>query len=237
MTMAEYRHEYKYLAPESTLAILEQRVSAILRPDSHADGSGAYTVRSLYFDDLFDSCMRENSDGTEPREKFRLRIYNNDASHISLELKRKKQGKTQKLSCPLSGERCRAILEGKIPSVDSGDHFLYKKLLMLMRSRGLRPVTIVSYERTPFVWQQGNVRITFDRSITSADDFSCFFSDELPCRPVLPSVVNLLEVKFDEFLPDFIFEILQTGRLKQTSFSKYYICRKYQMAGPVYAHF
>ena len=38
-----------------------------------------------------------------------------------------------------------------------------------------------------------------------------------------------IEVKFDELLPDYINNILQTGLLKQTSFSKYYLCRKFGM--------
>ena len=234
--IAAYRHEYKYLAPEYVLQSLEQRVKSILSTDCHAGGGGTYTVRSLYFDDIYNTCFTENRDGTDPREKFRIRIYNNDASRISLELKRKNQGKTQKLSCPLSYERCMAMLNGEIPAIGDGDSFLYKRLVMLMHARGLRPVTIVSYERMPFVWAEGNVRVTFDRSITSSNEFPLFFSDQLPSRPVLSPDMNLLEVKFDDFLPDFIFEILQTGRLKQTSFSKYYICRKYNRVGSLYAY-
>ena len=37
------------------------------------------------------------------------------------------------------------------------------------------------------------------------------------------------EVKFDEFLPSYIRENLEIGHLRQTSFSKYYLCRRYHL--------
>ncbi|MBQ0038812.1 MAG: VTC domain-containing protein, partial [Treponema sp.] len=83
--------------------------------------------------------------------------------------------------------------------------------------------------RVPFVYHDGNVRITFDRNIRSSDCIEKFFDQDCPFRPILENETNMMEVKFDELLPDFINESLQTGRLNQTSFSKYYLCRKYNM--------
>ena len=48
-------------------------------------------------------------------------------------------------------------------------------------------------------------------------------------EPVLAAGQQLMEVKFDEYLPAFIKENLETGKLQQTSFSKYYLCRKYSV--------
>ena len=76
---------------------------------------------------------------------------------------------------------------------------------------------------------QRHVRVAFDRNIRSGSDFTRFFDEDLPVRPILPEGTNLVEVKFDELLPDYIYEILQTGMLHQTSFSKYYLCRKFNM--------
>ena len=36
-----------------------------------------------------------------------------------------------------------------------------------------------------------------------------------------------------EYIPDFIYQAIQTERLQQTTFSKYYMCRKYGMGGIV----
>ncbi len=40
-----------------------------------------------------------------------------------------------------------------------------------------------------------------------------------------------MEVKFDEYLPTFIRNHMEIGRLQQTSFSKYYLGRKYTVSG------
>lgn len=225
----KYRHEYKYFSPEYILAYLEQRTKAVLSKDAHVGSQGFYNIRSMYFDDMFNTCYQENEDGTDPREKFRVRIYNNSPDRISLELKQKKQGKTLKFSTPLSRERCEALMTGKRPDITNADSFLYKKFYSQIVMRNLHPVTIVCYDRVPYVYSHGNVRITYDRNIRSADNFSKFFDTDLPSRPVLPAGTNLLEVKFDELLPDYIFEMLQTSKLSLTTFSKYYLCRKYNM--------
>ena len=46
--------------------------------------------------------------------------------------------------------------------------------------------------------------------------------------------INIVEVKYDELLPGFINESLQTARLNQTSFSKFYICRKFNRIGDLF---
>jgi hypothetical protein len=54
-----------------------------------------------------------------------------------------------------------------------------------------------------------------------------FLEPDILPRPVLPAGQQLLEVKYDEYLPDFIYRSLQLHSLRQTAFSKYAICRKY----------
>ena len=111
-----------------------------------------------------------------------------------------------------------------------------------MQTVRLRPAVIVAYDRVPYVWMQCgkvvpacNVRVTFDRNIRSSFDFREFLTPVLASRPVLASGSSLMEVKFDAFLPDFIYEILQCGPegrpLTETTFSKYYLCRKLNMSG------
>ena len=42
---------------------------------------------------------------------------------------------------------------------------------------------------------------------------------------------QLMEVKFDEYLPDYIYRALNLGTLQQTAFSKYYLCRRFAQKG------
>ena len=47
----------------------------------------------------------------------------------------------------------------------------------------------------------------------------------MPLTPILPAGQHVLEVKFDEFLPDYVAQALELGQLRQTAFSKYYLSR------------
>ena len=180
---AEFRHELKYLVSSAQVRMLQARLGGILPLDSHAP-EGGYRIRSLYFDDYDNRCFYENEDGTDPREKFRIRIYNSNADRITLECKRKERGKTHKTACPLTVEQTRLLMHG-------------------------------------------NVRVTLDTNICSSRSVDRFLDEAIPRRPVMPLGQQLLEVKFDEYLPDFIYRSLALNSLSQTAFSKYYLCRKY----------
>ena len=223
----KYRHELKYEITDGQLALLRGRLEHLIPRDAHAGPAGAYTIRSLYFDDYENRCMRENEDGTDPREKFRIRIYNHSAARITLECKRKERGKTLKTACPLTEEQTRLLMAGKvIPDIGSQPPLL-RKLTLQMLTRRLRPVVIVEYARVPYVYKNGNVRITLDTNIASSSAVERFLDETIPKRPVLPRGQQLLEVKYDAYLPDFIYRSLQLHSLRQTAFSKYSICRKY----------
>lgn len=223
----KYRHELKYEITDAQLQLLKNRIHNLIPLDSHAGASGGYTIRSLYFDDYDNRCMRENEDGTDPREKFRIRIYNASSQRITLECKRKERGKTHKTSCLLTLEQTRLLMEGKtVPDLNEQPPLL-RKLTLLMMTRRMRPVVIVEYDRIPYIYKNGNVRITLDTNICSSSAVAAFLDPVIPKRPVLPVGQQLLEVKYDEYLPDFIYRNLQLHSLRQTAFSKYYICRKY----------
>ena len=79
-----YRNEWKYLVTDADLAVLGARLKVLLPMDKHQTGS-AYAIRSLYFDDLQNSCLRENEAGVDDRRKFRLRLSNGSAERIQRE--------------------------------------------------------------------------------------------------------------------------------------------------------
>ena len=223
----KYRHELKYQVTDAELQMLKMRIRHLLPLDSHVAKTGSYLIRSLYFDDYDNRCMKENENGTDPREKFRIRIYNGSGSKITLECKRKERGKTHKTACPLTLEQTKLLMAGK-PLPDIGQQPpLLRKLTLQMMTRRLRPVVIVEYERIPYVYKNGNVRITLDTNIASSSAVETFLEPRISGRPVLPAGQQLLEVKYDEYLPDFIYRSLMLPNLRQTAFSKYYICRKY----------
>lgn len=223
----KYRHELKYVISTAQLPLLRARIAPFMKIDPHAGPDGVYQIRSIYFDDYKNRCYYENENGTDPREKFRIRIYNHSSERIMLECKRKERGKTLKTSSVLTLEQTQQIIKSGI--LKDPDSALQQKLCLEMKTRLLHPVVVVEYERIPYIYQNGNVRITFDMNMTSSADLGNFFSDRMPKRPIMPAGQMLLEVKFDEYLPDFIYSSLNLGSLSQTAYSKYYLCRKYNL--------
>ena len=223
----KFRHEFKYVVSNAELALIKNRIHHLIPLDRHVGKTGAYSIRSLYFDDYENRCFYENEDGTDPREKFRIRIYNHSSERITLECKRKERGKTLKTSCPLTVEQTRMLMEGKVLPDLPNQHPVLRKLSLQMLTRKMRPVVIVEYDRVPYVYRNGNVRITLDMNVSSSKDVERFLDETIPKRPIMPAGQQLLEVKFDEYLPDFIHHNLQLHSLKQTAYSKYYLCRKF----------
>lgn len=225
--MEKYRHEYKYMVSDIQRAVLIRKAEALMKKDPHIGSTGRYQIRSLYFDDMYNKCYYENENGTDPREKFRIRIYQASTEIIKLENKRKEMSLTYKRSCHLTKSIVDEMIQGALPTVNAVNSDVFSRLLYEMRCHCLHPVVIVEYDRVPFIYQLGNVRVTFDNNITSSSQCKDFFNERIDGRPVLPRGYSLMEVKFDEFLPDFILRGLQIEELQQTTFSKYYICRKF----------
>ena len=230
-TNARYRHELKYVISTGEVVLIQNRLERLIPLDSHVGTAGFYSIRSLYFDDYENRCFFENENGIDPREKFRIRIYNHTTDRIVLECKRKERGKTLKTSCPLTLEQTRMLMAGTpLPHIASQPEVL-RKLILQMLTRRMRPVVIVEYERIPYTYQDGNVRITLDKNICSSSCIRNFLDEQIPKRPVMPLGQQLLEVKFDERLPDFIHHSLDLHSLSRTAYSKYYLCRKYDQIG------
>lgn len=219
----QYRRELKFICSDFELEILRHRLSAFLPHDAHQTGA-SYQIRSLYFDTPDDRCFHENLDGVNFRRKYRMRIYNASDTLIRFEVKEKRNSLTRKTSVPLTrAEADELLCRRPFSRPESGS--AAARLIPDELLRRLHPAVIVAYERTAFVYPVGNVRITFDRNISGSAQFCSFFAEALPKIPAMPAGRHILEVKYDELLPDFIFRTLNLGSLTAASFSKYTLCR------------
>ena len=224
MSVIEFRVENKYLVSDLDLAVIAERLSIVMQQDIHQVGD-CYEIRSIYFDDAWDRCMDENDAGVDCRQKYRIRTYGANSSPINLEIKEKQNGLTKKTACRLTLDEYNGVIDGGF-DLAFGDRKPLNQLLLQMRCSKMQPKVIIAYERTAFVHPVGNVRITFDRNIMASRNCASFFD----CRidgliPILPTGMHILEVKYDEYLPDVIAKQLEIGKLQQTAFSKYYLGR------------
>lgn len=204
---------------------LRMRLAAVMQRDSHAV-DGKYEIRSLYFDTLSDRALREKLDGVNQREKFRIRFYNYDTSVIFLEKKSKWNNLCSKESTELTEEEVQRLLRGEIMWMKNTDRVLCRELYDKMVGQGLRPKTIVDYTREPFVFAPGNVRVTLDYAIHTGLQCTDFLNPQAVTVPAGEDRI-LLEVKWDEYLPDIIREAVSLESRRAGAFSKYAQCRIY----------
>ena len=203
---------------------LRNRLSAVMKKDVHAT-DGKYFVRSLYFDNAQDKALTEKLNGVNFREKFRIRYYNHDTSVIHLEKKSKTNGLCLKESVMLTKEMAQAIADGDYGWMLQSGEPLIQELYTKISGQGLRPKTIVDYEREPFIFTAGNVRITLDYNIRTG--LNCTDSLNPDCITVPTGNAIILEVKWDEYLPDIVRDAIQLSSCRTGNYSKYAVCRIY----------
>ena len=224
----QYRHELKYEITYFEYMILRQRLKNMMDMDHHVQPDGTYKISSLYWDNFRDKALHEKLEGLAVREKFRIRYYNDNFSYIMLEKKSKENRLYLKESCPISYHECQRLLDGDYEWMINSPHPLmnefYRKIVQLM----LRPKTCVTYEREPYVYQPGNVRITFDRNIRSGIHSTDFLNPELISISATTDKNVIMEVKYDNFLPGMLQAAIQTGNSRVQAFSKYAACRSFE---------
>ena len=218
------RHELKHRITRMDMLCIRQRLLAVAESDSHAT-NGRYRIRSLYFDTPDDRALKEKIDGVDRREKFRIRYYDDDLSFIRLEKKSKQHGLGTKDNAKLSAEEAQKIVDGDLLWMSDNEQPLIRELFHKMKDQLLRPRTIVDYEREPFTYAPGNVRVTLDFNIRTGLMCTDFLKPDVPTIPVNEDPI-ILEVKWDEYLPEIIRAAVQTN-VKDCAYSKYAECRMF----------
>ncbi|NFO14022.1 polyphosphate polymerase domain-containing protein [Clostridium botulinum] len=223
----KFRHELKHYINFSDYLAIKSRIRSIMHIDKNANKDNEYKIRSLYFDNAYDKVLMEKVIGLSKRDKFRIRFYNDNHEFIRLEKKSKIRGLCLKDSTRISKEECEKIINGKIEFLKYSNDKLFIDLYAQMKGQLLRPKTIVDYTREAYIYPIGNVRITFDKSVRTGIQSVNMFDDDLPTIETIDNNYIVLEVKFDEFLPQVIQDIIQVNERRSTSISKYEAARIY----------
>lgn len=224
MRQMVFRHELKFMLHENQAQILKQRLKYIIPKDRHIAQEGIYKVRSLYFEDYFNQGYETKTMGVSERYKYRIRIYNDKESPIRLERKQRKDRYVSKETALLCKNEFYQILEGRYDFLEKNPQTLCPQFYVACRTRKLRPKIVIDYEREPYVYGGGQVRLSFDRNIRASVMGHDIFDARLPMVGILKPEELILEVKFTEFLPDVIERILPIQSSTRSAFSKYTLC-------------
>ena len=219
-----YRHEYKYLISRQSAELLKRRLPHFMQPDSHAGPSGTYTIRSLYFDDLDFTAYREKVDGVDNRTKYRIRCYDYSAKLFRLEKKEKIGHLTRKTGQTIHPYDVLSLQKTPAQRCPRTSEGLAEELRLLCAARGVRPMVLVDYDRTPFVCTSGNTRITLDENLRTDPYCRDIFGPVNAMIPVMEPDQVILEVKFDDFLPGYLSGCLADIPKVPMAISKFAMC-------------
>ena len=218
-----FRHELKFLISESEEKALQERWKPIISYDKHA-GPHGYTIRSLYFDDYYGAALYDKLAGVSDRVKYRIRIYDGKDDVIRLERKEKVGAYINKTGAGLNRQELSSLLQGNTSEFLTRPEKLCQDFYLEIVTKGLHPVVLVDYERVPFVFPYGDVRVTFDEHVRAGAFCGDLFDMETPAYEVLPPGTCILEVKFTEYLPDEVRDLLPTSDAARVAASKYVMC-------------
>ena len=219
----KFRHELKYLLNLPEAALLGMRLSALMERDPNVGETGEYMIRSLYFDDYANSAYEEKDMGVFARKKYRIRVYNCQDRVIHLERKTKRDQYIFKESATLTRAQTDELLEGRYGFLEKSSSPLLQEFYYECTTRIMRPRVMVDYDREPFIMDEGNVRITFDRHVRGSTAFD-LFDPQLATMEVVPANKLILEVKYTEFLPKPVQRLLPLRSSEWTAASKYVMC-------------
>ncbi len=220
------RHEYKFYINTFVYHELRERFRHVLNKDSNMKNEEGYIISSIYFDDIYGSAMEEKINGSAFREKYRIRLYDYEDTLIKLECKIKFNEYISKQWARISREEYERILNGDYEFLISRPEEICRKLYVLYKTKLIKPVTVVEYQREAYVHPLGNVRITFDKNLSASVGNLDIFSSDYETLRVPMDDMMILEVKYDDYIPDYIRKLIQIGCTSKCAISKYVLCRE-----------
>jgi hypothetical protein len=220
------RNEFKYYIHLHEYVTLRNMLTSHMQMDSYSLSGDGYGIRSLYFDGIQDHSLHDKNNGVFKRDKYRIRSYNGSDERIVLERKMKFGEFVSKEGVELTLEEYTKILAGDTEFLSHKEHPLCKEFYHAMAHRLFRPTVIVDYIREAYVYEQGNVRITFDKKLSAGINSYDLFDQHLVLEEAIIGPRTIMEVKFDSFLPDLVKRIIRPESFVRSTISKYVICRE-----------
>jgi hypothetical protein len=227
------RFECKYFVPHAQCDRLRRWIEPFVQPDRHALGRPGhrYPICSLYLDTADLRLYRMTTEGIKNRFKLRVRSYSEQAADpLYFEIKRRIDGMIDKSRVALDRRGGGELLGGRLgPTQVTADGNLHvaETFMDLARRIGAGPVVRVRYEREAYESAAGDpVRLTLDWNLACAPTTGCDFSFSSGRWHQVPTTGIILEIKFTEFFPPWVADLIRQFQLQKISIPKYILSIK-----------
>ncbi|MBR3503137.1 MAG: polyphosphate polymerase domain-containing protein [Clostridia bacterium] len=209
------RYELKYLLDGPQTAFLLDRLKGRMELDEY----GRTSIASLYYDTPDYRLIRASIEKPSFKEKIRLRSYGlaTDWSPVFLELKRKAEGVVYKRRVQTTAPRAARFFAGE----DLGCGQISRELNYFRDFYGeLRPACLIIYDREAYFEPDGGLRLTIDYNPRCRVD-RLSLTHSMAGMPLRPAGNTILEIKVQDAMPLWLTRVLDEGRIRKGSFSKY----------------
>lgn len=221
------RNELKYYLSEIESIALAEKLHHLMKQDLHNKPGRGYFIRSLYFDSFDDECLYSKQTGEMYRQKYRMRIYDTSADTVKFEIKNKLNNQIFKETASISRESAKRVIDGDYRELLKYENPILNKIFKKFTAGHYRPKVIIDYMRQAYIFDFFNVRITFDRDVHSNNTDFDIFSDNLHTIPVILEGKQILEVKYEHILPEYIHRAIQINAAERMAISKYTLGRRF----------
>ncbi len=211
--------------------IIEQ-LSPFMKLDPHVENNYDYDVRSVYFDSPFRDSYFEKENGVKNRVKLRIRYYpnsqNGEEETVFIELKRKMNNNVSKSRIITPFNLAYKIVDNRnieakkfYDSANKQDKKTLNEIWYLYKRYNLRPVSVVLYNRQPYMTKKKNrLRITFDTSVRTRN-FNFDLHNGIGTKYIVPKNICIMEVKYNSFIPLWAARIMTTNNCLLEKVSKF----------------
>jgi|LGOV01.1.fsa_nt_gb hypothetical protein len=197
------RHELKYLISSQDHIVLTKKLEHILQRDHYSKFS-PYIITSLYYDDIFNTGLKQKVDGDSYRYKYRVRYYNKSHNLFKLEKKEKIHTITNKQSTLLSESEVSSLINNEFEFLLHKNDDLCTEFYYKLHQGLLKPKVIVEYQRVAYIHKAGNLRVTFDTNLRSSlTNHNIFSYSKIYTKPLSEDEI-VMEVKFNGEIPSYI---------------------------------
>jgi len=221
------RFEFKYVLHKKLREAVESELGYFMQLDPFVEEAehNRYIVRSLYFDDPYDTAFFDKIDGLKKRSKFRVRTYAREkqaATPIFLEQKGRYDNRVFKHRI-LIAESSRNFDDKNLTEMlltEQRNESVLEKFRFDWFRKQIRPVALIDYLRRPYISKYDHeFRVTFDEKLVGTETSELFPGISTTGVQLLPGY-TVMEVKFGHQVPGWFHRILQSYELERVPLSK-----------------
>ena len=218
------RTEIKYFVGKENLLSLHNDIQKFLPPDRNMPEIGYYFVNSIYFENENFQILKEKQDGISLRSKYRIRNYAEDLNDFftqspnNLEIKKRVSTNFVKGKTTINNNELQQTIDFKKLLIKKSDDSVYREFIAATKAKSLKPVLFVRYKRKAYLNEHLDIRATFDHDIVAGR-----VKTALPYKfhPVLQRDTCIFEIKYTNYKPYWLPDIVRKYNLKQEKISKF----------------